>query len=93
MTVLVLPIVGSLALMRVLGYGLYYYDQSANDSSPPFLSLGVPDWIAILGVGGGIILMLVQRRRAPAFFTEPRQKARDPSIRESLASGNGAIAS
>ena len=52
-----MPTLGGLALMGVLGYGLYYYGQSANDSSPPFLGLGVPDWIAILGVGGGVILV------------------------------------
>ena len=68
-----MPTLGGLALMGVLGYGLYYYGQSANDSSPPFLGLGVPDWIAILGVGGGVVLVLIRRVQAPAFFRSPLQ--------------------
>ena len=75
----VMPTVGGLALMGVLGYGLWFYGQSANDSSPPFLGLGVPDWIAILGVGGGVVLVLIRRVQAPAFFREPRQKFGDTS--------------
>jgi hypothetical protein len=37
----------------------------------------VPDWIAILGVGGGIILVIIRRFQAPEFFREPRQKFGD----------------
>ncbi len=73
----VMPLLGGLALMGVLGYGVYYYGQSVNDSSPPFLGLGVPDWIAILGVGGGVVLVLVRRVQAPAFFRTPRQQYGD----------------
>ena len=76
-TLFLMPTLGGLALMGVLGYGLYYYGKAANDSSPPFLGLGVPDWIAILGVGGGIVLVLIRRVQAPAFFREPRQKFGD----------------
>jgi hypothetical protein len=72
-----MPTLGGLALMGVLGYGLYYYGKSANDSSPPFLGLGVPDWIAILGVGGGVVLVLIRRVQAPAFFRTPRQQYGD----------------
>jgi amino acid transporter len=72
-----MPTLGGLALMGVLGYGLYYYGKASNDSSPPFLGLGVPDWIAILGVGGGVILVIVRRFQAPAFFREPRQQYGD----------------
>jgi amino acid transporter len=72
-----MPTLGGLALMGVLGYGLYFYGKAANDSSPPFLGLGVPDWILILGVGGGIILVLIRRVQAPAFFRSPRQKYGD----------------
>jgi hypothetical protein len=32
----------------------------------------VPDWIGILGIGSGVILMVVQRFRAPHFFREKR---------------------
>jgi amino acid transporter len=76
-TLALMPTLGGLALMGVLGYGLYFYGKSANDSSPPFLGLGVPDWIAILGVGGGIILVIIRRFQAPEFFREPRQKYGD----------------
>lgn len=80
MTLIVMPIVGAACLLGVLGYGLYYYGQAGNDSSPPFLGLGVPDWVAIIGVGSGIILMLVQRRRAPGFFTEHEARATAPPV-------------
>ena len=76
-TLALMPTLGGLALMGVLGYGLYFYGKSANDYSPPFLGLGVPDWIAILGVGGGIILVIIRRFQAPEFFREPRQKYGD----------------
>ena len=75
-----MPTLGGLALMGILGYGLYFYGKSVNDYSPPFLGLGVPDWIAILGVGGGVILVLVRRVQAPAFFREPRQKFGDKIV-------------
>ncbi len=63
--------------MGVLGYGLDFYGHASNDSSPPLLGLGVPDWIAILGVGSGIILVIIRRFQAPEFFREPRQKYGD----------------
>jgi hypothetical protein len=72
-----MPTLGGLALMGVLGYGLYFYGQAGNDSSPPLAGLGVPDWIAILGVGGGVVLVLIRRVQAPEFFREPRQKYGD----------------
>ncbi len=75
-----MPTLGGLALMGILGYGLYFYGKSVNDYSPPFLGLGVPDWIAVLGVGGGVILVLVRRVQAPAFFREPRQKFGDKIV-------------
>ena len=37
----------------------------------------MPDWILILGVAGGVILVLVRRVQAPAFFQSPRQKYGD----------------
>jgi hypothetical protein len=32
----------------------------------------VPDWIAIFGIGSGVVLMLVRRATAPRFFRERR---------------------
>jgi amino acid transporter len=72
-----IPVVGGAVLMGVLGYGAYFYGKAVNDYSPPFLGLGVPDWIGILGVGSGIVLMLVRRVTAPAFFRERRLVAGD----------------
>ena len=63
--------------MGILGYGVYFYGKSVNDYSPPFLGLGVPDWILILGIVGGVILVLVRRVQAPHFFRSPRQKYGD----------------
>ena len=51
--------------MVIFVKGFTYYGHSANDASKPFLGLGVPDWIGILGIGGGIVLMLIRARRAP----------------------------
>ncbi len=73
-----LPTVGGVILMAILGYGLYYYGQAANDSSPPLLGLGVPDWILIIGVVSGLILMLWRRAVAPRFFGERRYVAGEP---------------
>jgi hypothetical protein len=61
--------------MAILVYGVIFYGHEVNDYSPPFLGLGVPDWIGILGVGSGILLMLYRRIVAPAFFREPRYVA------------------
>lgn len=79
LTLAVLPTFGGLVLMGILVRGVIYYGHAINDYSPPFLGLGVPDWIGILGVGSGIVLMLVQRVRAPGFFRrERRLVAGDP---------------
>jgi amino acid transporter len=72
-----MPTVGGLALMGVLVRGTIYYGHEINDYSPPFLGLGVPDWIGILGVGSGIVFMLWRRAVAPRFFQERRVKAGD----------------
>ena len=52
------PTVGGLVLMVILVKAVVTYADPANDSSAPFLGLGVPVWIGILGVGSGILLML-----------------------------------
>jgi amino acid transporter len=72
-----LPTFGGLVLMGILVRGAIYYGHEINDYSPPFLGLGVPDWIGILGVGSGIVLMLIRRVQAPAFFRERRMVAGD----------------
>jgi amino acid transporter len=70
-----IPVLGGAILMGILGYGAYFYGKAANDYSPPFLGLGVPDWIGILGVASGVGLMLWRRVTAPKFFQEPRYVA------------------
>jgi amino acid transporter len=67
-----LPVIGGLVLVGIFVKGMIYYGHAANDSSPPFLGLGVPDWIGILGIVSGIVFMLIARVRAPRFFKEPR---------------------
>jgi amino acid transporter len=69
----VVPTFGGLVLMLILVRGAIFYGHAVNDYSPPFLGLGVPDWIGILGIGSGIILMLIQRRRAPGFFRREKR--------------------
>jgi amino acid transporter len=68
-----LPLFGFVVLMYIFVKGMTYYGHSANDSSPPFLGLGVPDWIGILGIVSGIVLMLVARVKKPAFFRNERR--------------------
>ncbi|MGA2013706.1 MAG: APC family permease [Solirubrobacteraceae bacterium] len=69
----VLPAFGGLVLMGIFVKGFTYYANSANDSSPPLLGLGVPDWIGILGIVGGIALMLARRATAPGFFQREKR--------------------
>lgn len=70
-----IPVLGGAILMGILGYGAYFYGKAANDYSPPFLGLGVPDWIGILGIVSGLGLMVWRRLTAPKFFQEPRYVA------------------
>jgi amino acid transporter len=73
----ILPVVGGLVLMIVFVKGLIFYGHAANDYSPPFLGLGVPDWIGILGIASGVVAMLIRRATAPRFFRERRMVAGD----------------
>jgi amino acid transporter len=68
----IVPVFGGAVLMLILVRGAIFYGHEINDYSKPFLGLGVPDWIGILGIGSGVILMVVQRFRAPHFFREKR---------------------
>ncbi len=67
------PTFGGAVLMLILVRGAIFYGHAINDYSPPFLGLGVPDWIGILGIGSGIILMLVQKSRAPGFWQREKR--------------------
>ncbi len=69
----VLPLFGFAVLMFVFVRGFAFYGHAANDSSPPFLGLGVPDWIGLFGIASGVILMLVRRATAPAFFRNEKR--------------------
>jgi amino acid transporter len=66
----VMPTLGGLILMGILVRGAVYYGHEINDYSKPFLKLGVPDWIGILGVGSGIVFMLIRRVQRVPFFGE-----------------------
>jgi amino acid transporter len=67
------PTFGGLVLMGILVRGVIYYGHSINDYSKPFLGLGVPVWIGILGVGSGIVLMLIRRQTSPGFFRREKR--------------------
>jgi amino acid transporter len=74
-----LPVAGWAVLMVIFVKGMIYYGHAANDVSKPLLGLGVPDWIGILGIASGIVLMLVSRVANPGFFRrERRLVAGDP---------------
>jgi amino acid transporter len=68
-----LPVFGGLVLMGIIVKGVTYYSDPANDSSTPLLGLGVPVWIGILGIGGGIVLMVIRRLTSPGFFQRERR--------------------
>ena len=70
-----IPVLGGAILMGILVYGVIFYGHEINDYSPPLLGIGVPDWIGIVGVGGGIVLMLIRRVTSPSFFRERRYVA------------------
>lgn len=72
-----LPVLGGLALMGIFVKGIIYYGHAANDVSKPLLGLGVPDWIAILGIGSGIVLSAGGRLARRRFFAERRLVAGD----------------
>ncbi len=76
----VLPLIGAAVLGIIFVKGMIYYGHSANDYSKPFLGLGVPDWIGILGIGSGVVVMFVARARSPRFFRERRLTAGDPIV-------------
>jgi hypothetical protein len=59
---------------------MIFYGHAVNDYSKPLLGLGVPDWIGILGIASGVVLMLVGRARSSRFFREPRLVAGDPIV-------------
>jgi amino acid transporter len=69
----VLPLFGFAVLMFVFVRGITFYGHAENNDSPPLLGLGVPDWIAILGIGGGVVLMLIRRLTNPAFFRNEKR--------------------
>ena len=74
-----LPVAGWAVLMVILVKGMIYYGHAANDVSKPLLGLGVPDWIGILGIVSGIVLMVATRVFNPGFFQrERRMVAGDP---------------
>jgi amino acid transporter len=68
-----MPTLGGLILMGILVRGAIYYGHEINDYSTPFLGLGVPDWIGILGVLSGVLLMLFRRVTSPGFFRRERR--------------------
>ena len=76
----ILPVLGGLVLMVVFVKGIIYYGHAANDYSKPLFGLGVPDWIGILGIGSGFVLMMIRRVTAPRFFRERRMVAGDPIV-------------
>jgi amino acid transporter len=69
----VLPLFGAIVLGFVFIRGFIFYGHAVNDSSPPFLGLGVPDWIGLFGIASGVILMLVRRVTSPGFFKRERR--------------------
>jgi amino acid transporter len=73
LTLGLMPTFGGLVLMGILVRGAIYYGHEINDYSKPFLGLGVPDWIGILGVLSGVVLMLFRRVTSPGFFRRERR--------------------
>jgi amino acid transporter len=71
----ILPLIGAAVLGVIFVKGMIFYGHAGNDYSKPFLGLGVPDWIGILGIGSGVVLMIVGRLRSPRFYRERRYKA------------------
>jgi amino acid transporter len=69
----IVPFFGFAVLMFVFVRGMLFYGHAVNNDSPPLAGLGVPDWIAILGIGGGVVLMMIRRLTHPAFFRNEKR--------------------
>ena len=69
----ILPTLGGAMLMVILVKAVITYGHQANNYSKDLLGLGVPDWIGILGVGSGVVLMLIRQFTAPAFFRNEKR--------------------
>jgi amino acid transporter len=68
------PGFGFVVLMVILIKGLIYYGDPANDTSNPFLGLGVPDWIGILGLVSGLVLLGLSRWKYPQFYLREKRR-------------------
>jgi amino acid transporter len=72
LTMGVLPVLGAVILFVVFARGMVYYAHR-NVSSQLIWGLGIPDWIVIVLVVVGVVLMLVARVTLPDFFRRERR--------------------
>lgn len=73
LTMGVLPVLGALILFVVFARGMIYYADRKHVLSQIIWGLGIPDWITILGIVVGVVLMLVARIKLPDFFRRERR--------------------
>jgi amino acid transporter len=73
LTMGVLPVSGALVLFVIFGRGMVYYARSENVQSKLLWGLGLPDWIVILFMFFGVVVMLVARAALPGFFSRERR--------------------
>ena len=73
LTMGVLPVLGALILFVVFVRGMVYYADRNHVSSQLIWGLGIPDWIVILLIVVGVVLMLVARVKLPDFFRRERR--------------------
>jgi amino acid transporter len=74
----VAPLVGGLMLLGIFIKAMVFYGHAANNNSPDALGIGLPDVIGIGGILLGIVLMLTQQAKMPAFFRRKLEVA-DPA--------------
>ena len=68
-----LPVLGAVILFGVFARGMVYYTDRKHVSSQLIWGLGIPDWIVILLIVLGVVLMLVARVKLPDFFRRERR--------------------
>lgn len=88
LTMGVLPILGALILFVIFARGMVFYADSNNVSSQLIWGLGIPDWIVLLLVVVGVVLMLIARVKLADFFRrERRLVAGEPFATTSVEAG------
>ena len=77
------PLAGGVIMLLIFIKAMIFYGHRANNYSPDIFGLGTPDFIGILALGLGGVLLIVTNFSLPEFFRR-RPEVADPAV---LAAG------